>query len=231
VNEFEQGLPVQGPEPQETQGLLLIGEGLSSMTPERLQMLGEMVGELGLRVTVSHEGLASPIETQDPHVIAQEISEASRAHTTLNAVINPGGDIFDTNEETTALRVLRTAWWRGVTVRATHEPIRMGEVAHCLAARPDKQDRNLSLHVAKAVFDTYINRGSLEAAWDIAGVWRGLKGNRDRELQHDVEDMLEHAINDLDERVSAGRSELHPLLMALWETQGHLTSISNEPDQ
>lgn len=37
------------------QGILLTGEGLASMTPERLAMFGEMAGGLGLQLTVVHD--------------------------------------------------------------------------------------------------------------------------------------------------------------------------------
>src|SRR4051794_10609791 len=58
--------------PQPPQGLLLTGEGLADMTPERLAMLGEVVGGLGLQVTVVHslEGLPEPAEREPEPVPA-----------------------------------------------------------------------------------------------------------------------------------------------------------------
>jgi hypothetical protein len=57
---------------QPPQGLLLTGEGLASMTQERLAMLGQIVGGLGLQVTVVHdlERLPEPVEREPEPVPA-----------------------------------------------------------------------------------------------------------------------------------------------------------------
>lgn len=66
--------PADG-ELQAPQGLLLTGEGLSAMTPERLQVLREMAGGLGLSVTVVGDLEALGIEEQEPEPVPVNLED------------------------------------------------------------------------------------------------------------------------------------------------------------
>jgi hypothetical protein len=212
--------------------IMLTGEGLAHMTPDRFDTLGRMVHGLGLVASRGTEVVAGTAESQDPHLIASELTQARLAERTLMHLIYDGTRNSTSDEAQALDRLVKFAIYDRIERNTQADPVLMGEVARCLIADDSEEARLLGMDAAASVFRTYLERDALEAALSVSDMLVTLGQNDSNEaVRAATQDCLGGIVLDLDTRISSGRSELQPLLNRLWQAEGYIVSVENAPSR
>ena|SRR2546423_3890800 len=192
--------------------ILLTGDGLAEMTADRFALLDRMVHGLGLVARRGAEAMPGGVERKDPHAVARELIQLRDAEAALMELVYDGTRDSGSRHGRALERLVRHAFWNPIETAAQTDPATMHEVARCLAVGETETERALADTVTGYVFQTYVERGALDAASSASDVWMQLVAHEgDEGLRIDVQEHVAYTVNTLDAQIAEGHAELQPL--------------------
>lgn len=192
--------------------LVITGDGLRQLTPDRFAMLNEMLGGIGLRANLSHEQGVDSIEKSDPAKLAAEINAGESAFNLAYSVLQQGGSQIADDAKTT-LVTLETSWWQSlVDARAEREPELLLGAAQYLI---EEYQEEYAVWVVGSVMTSCARRGLLDIAGTAVEQWVQFIAQNSDTKESLSAYLHDKAIPDIEEFVWSGRSDLEPLLLRL----------------
>lgn len=217
---------VSGPVPDEQpneppSGLRLTGEGVSRLTPEGRDMLGRMVAGLELRIVPDEgperqvvRGLSSYYREgwqpePDIHAAARQLAADYKVVRQLNEKASSSADP-QTREsiEYRGADLLEKYFWGGLLEQVHADPLRGEEMAKCLAASADSDDRIVAASLLYKALRVRLVYGTIDAVSDVADRLLVLSRDSSETVRREVADMVEWNLIDVNELIEKGYTGL-----------------------